>query len=782
MEKTVYLMTYDHGGYVLWEDRFYEKLLEAEKLLEKYPFFKIGLDNESFAYEQFGKTDPRIVKKIREMLKRFKGRFGIGASTYGQPLSVFISEESNVRQLTYAIKTNTEVLGVTPPVYAISEHALHSQLPQLLKSIGYESAIMRTHFMMYGYNPTIDAPYCSWAGEDGSEIPTVPTYDGEGAQFAKTTVDNWFLTRWPDKTEESPEDFVKQFSHIEPLLASRYDDMDLRCEKMIEYTKDKKNYKWVLLEDLKDIYKDTPQTPFAPKANDFKVRMPWGYCGGRLMRLARLCETGAAVAERCAAAASMLSCSIDEGLNEKAWKYALIVQHHDLQICGLTKETEEFAKASLEASDNAEKQAEKAIADSFIRKADNNVIVFNPLDRAVKVPVKAKIRFGIKNRGLGFVAVCMDEKIPCGLDYEEERKKKCIYGTVYFTAELKPFSAKCYAILPDDEAQMTFEPQSGSMIETSNYKIALDEGGIKSIYHKKQKRYIANGENSMLFKGIIDSREETSRGAWSVFQQSGVTTAYQTGTIGKIEYNFRMSVYDCSDRIECGVTFRHHGEKIGSSGEFEFLEDTNGFIHENKLRFALPCGGGRGVRDLPFLISETDDKYIQGNYWTGIEGGFAYLNRGAMCAVKEKDCLSLPLEYSNDYVWGKRILFGECSHEFAIYPFDSKEKVHTAAYEYNYKPLVFTAGAGQGKYSEEIVFLKSEMPENVLTTALYPQGDDILMRMYEISGKPAKVKIDSDFVKAEAETDLMGNEFKKADEHITLKPKEIKTILLSKKK
>lgn len=190
MEKTVYLMTYDHGGYVLWEDRFYEKLLEAEELLEKYPFFKIGLDNESFAYEQFEKTDPKVVNKIREMLERFKGRFGIGASTYGQPLSVFISEESNVRQLTYAIKTNMEILGVTPSVYAISEHALHSQLPQLLKGAGYESAIMRTHFMMYGYNPTINAPYCSWAGEDGSEIPTIPTYDGEGAQFAKTTVDN----------------------------------------------------------------------------------------------------------------------------------------------------------------------------------------------------------------------------------------------------------------------------------------------------------------------------------------------------------------------------------------------------------------------------------------------------------------------------------------------------------------------------------------------------------------------------------------------------------------
>ena len=36
MKKDMYLMTYDHGGYVFWEERFYEKLLEAEALLEKY--------------------------------------------------------------------------------------------------------------------------------------------------------------------------------------------------------------------------------------------------------------------------------------------------------------------------------------------------------------------------------------------------------------------------------------------------------------------------------------------------------------------------------------------------------------------------------------------------------------------------------------------------------------------------------------------------------------------------------------------------------------------------
>ena len=49
---------------------------------------------------------------------------------------LYISDESNIRQLTYAIKSNLEHFGETPSVYAISEFAFNNQLPQLLKKSG----------------------------------------------------------------------------------------------------------------------------------------------------------------------------------------------------------------------------------------------------------------------------------------------------------------------------------------------------------------------------------------------------------------------------------------------------------------------------------------------------------------------------------------------------------------------------------------------------------------------------------------------------------------------
>ena len=105
-EKKLYILTYDHGGYVLWGDRVKPRLKEIYKWMEKYPKLKIGLDYESFTFDEFSESDPEIVEMIKDLLERYPDRIGLGATTYGQPLSLTISEESNARQLIYAVKTN----------------------------------------------------------------------------------------------------------------------------------------------------------------------------------------------------------------------------------------------------------------------------------------------------------------------------------------------------------------------------------------------------------------------------------------------------------------------------------------------------------------------------------------------------------------------------------------------------------------------------------------------------------------------------------------------------
>ena len=48
LNDTTYILTYDHGGLILWGgEHFIERLKNATEWLDKYPSFKIGLDNES---------------------------------------------------------------------------------------------------------------------------------------------------------------------------------------------------------------------------------------------------------------------------------------------------------------------------------------------------------------------------------------------------------------------------------------------------------------------------------------------------------------------------------------------------------------------------------------------------------------------------------------------------------------------------------------------------------------------------------------------------------------
>lgn len=345
--EPLYLLTYDHGGIILWgAAHFLERLRDAIAWLDRYPHFKIGLDNEAYLYDYLAEREPAALEELRGYLQRYPTRFGIGTCTYGQPLSCFIGEESNIRQLQYGLETARHRLGRAPEIYLMSEHALHSQLPQILSSLGFRAAILRTHFMMYGYNPTFDAACGWWIGLDGSRIPAVPTYPGQGSEFGATTYDDWVLTRCPGpECKGSLDEFRARFEHIHPLIATRADDAGLRREDLVRMTEQRHDCRWLLLEDLPGVL-PTPAADMKTGPNDFVVRMPWGYCGNEIFDRTRQAEASVLAAERLAALEWLAGGPAREAELATAWKNLLIAQHHDIQICGLLPESRKFTGAS----------------------------------------------------------------------------------------------------------------------------------------------------------------------------------------------------------------------------------------------------------------------------------------------------------------------------------------------------------------------------------------------------------------------------------------------------
>lgn len=807
--KPLYILSYDHGGFVLWGNEVKPRLKELLEWMEEYPKLRVGLDYESFTFDEYSEVDPEIMELITCLLEKYPDRVGLGATTYGQPLSLFISEESNVRQLTYAIRTNLKHFGQTPSVYAISEFALNNQTPQMARLCGYKGAILRSHVMGYGYTKNFDLPWGRWIGKDLSEIPAVPTYEEQGRGFNCTTLDNWILSRWPrEGCYWSLEEFEEKFKHISPLLASRYDDLTQDVKDITEYIETKDDYKYVLLEDLPELYGEAKEE-MRTTDNDFHVQMPWGYCGNEIFNGCRESEVAAVQAEKLNALSVMLGgVSMQEKL-EQSWKYALVAQHHDVTICGLLDLSRRFIPDSLKLSSEVKESSLNVIKNRFADKDNESVLVMNthsfPIDEWVNVPVS------------GTVSAFDGET---ALDSEMSLDKKSVSVNV----KIAPFAIKKITLQPaveKTESDFSWNEETG-ILKTPLYNVKLTDKGIAFIEDSvKNIRIFDNGEGE-LFTAYVEDGNYSSKGKWNVHVLSHSASAVFEGKVSTIPCCFEMNFYGKQKRIDCKAKFELHGENVGRTGVTEGLKKSitiDGHRHEEKMNFIMNMcldENRRMVRDLPFSISDwngavrknesywypEDDirydeevtaeesfastTYLQGIYWLGMNdknNGIAVFNRGCMGSLIQGNRLEIPLLYSGTYLCGDRILDGVYEDEFALFPYDSTlsdAEIHRNAMSYVYQPTAVSLEKGDGELSDfNIADFKAEGGEVILTT-FYPEDGAIFARFCNYSDTSAVATFNFNGGKNMAETDLLGNVTSEiSDGKLNFRPWEIKTVKIS---
>ena len=803
VNDTTYMLTYDHGGLILWgSDHFRERLKNATEWLDKYPSFKIGLDNEAQIYDYFAENEPEILNELNNLLRKYKGRFGIGSCTYGQPLSQFINDESNIRQISYALEAERKYFNYRPPVYIMSEHAMHSQIPQIIKGFGFDGSIMRTHFMMYGYNPMFDVPIGWWVGLDGSKIPTIPTYVGEGAAFGKTTMDMWILTRYPgNDSQESMESFREKFKQINPLLASRADDSDLRKEDLVKEYEAKPKFSWVLLDELLSKY-PVPQTDMVTRPNDFVVRMPWGYCGNEIWNESRKAETSVLIAERLAALETLNGGQSHLEELDSAWKNLLLAQHHDVQIVGLLPEARKLLPVSINKSEETINEAMDYFASNMNGEGFKQVTVFNPLSWKQSKWIFANVALH-KGEARNFVAKCGEKIIPVNIITSNKLSDGSILeARIAFKAELPPLSLTSFSIMPAKEPEKPVlssirTDENNLECTTPYYEIKLSkEGGLTSIKDVKTGQLITNGEKrSAFFEGTIEGVDCQSQGKW-IIQKSSESTPWvkmvEYGFISSIPYQFEMTFYEDNPRIDCNVRFDFNGEKIGLLSD-NLRDSHSPFVHEEKLRFKFfpkIDTSAAGIRDLPFAISETKDKYVEGNYWTALSdgrSGIAFFNKGNMGSVREKDnSFSIPLAYAMYYVWGTRMLTGSYSYEFAFLPFTGSWKeadLHRKALEYSFQAVSAESKPTKGKLGFNVSTFSIDAENDVILTGLYPDKNGITARFYKAGNRTSdsSIQFEKSGMKM-TETTLDGKLMKESNGKIGFKPWEIKTFQIQLKR
>jgi hypothetical protein len=768
---------------------------DAVQWLDRYPGFKIGLENEAYTYDYLAEHQPAVLEEIRGYLKKYKGRFGIGTCTYGQPLSTYINEESNIRQIHYAQRANRKHFGVTPGTYLMSEHAMHSQMPQILNGFGFQGAIMRTHYMMYGYNPTFDASVGLWVGADGTCIWAIPTYQDEGAEFGRTPVDNWILTRCPgpECNGNSLEEFAKKFAHLRPLIATRADDAGLRREELVKQTEIHGGYRWVLLEDLPAAF-PAPTQELKTQPNDFKTRMPWGYCGNEIWIGCRKAEMAVLRAERLAAFESLLGGTSREAQLEKAWKELLVSQHHDVQICGLLPDARRHLAASMDASERVQDSALEFIAGKMKSAGPLQLTLFNPhswvFDGWVEVEFAAPREWTrqLEVRGEG-------TRIPAALTAALAGSGSVIRGgTVAIHARLSPLSVSSFSLAPSSQPESVPSPSvdsSGLSIENAHGRLRLHpQGGLAALEsHKSGKPLFQPGKRSGFFTGTIDGKKEESRGQWHFppgQEGSPRIVAVEAGVVGSIPYRTELTIWADSPRLDVRVRFDFDGQKIGAVTS-DPRDSRSAFVHEEKLRFKIfpaVTAPAVGVRDLPFIISETTEPYVNGIYWAAVSNGrtgLAIFNRGSMGAVREADGgFSIPLVFANSYIWGTRMLSGEFVYEFLLWPFEGpwqEAGLHKHALEYSLPCVGLASEPGNGDLGQTFQPITLASDE-IIASAVYPQGGAFYLRLYEHTGHAAATNLRAWRGQPLTEVNLAGESLAPAQNPVAFRPWQIRMLRL----
>jgi len=794
----VYAASYDHMGIILWGKKTYENVLDTQILrLAQYPEYAIGMDNEAYTYDFLAEKYPLLLSKVKNALFKFKGRLGIAACTYGQPLSMFINEESNIRQLTYGLETIEKQLGITNTVYIMSEHPFHAQLPQLLTGCGYKGAVLRTHFMMYGQNPEFNEPVCWWKGIDGSCIPALPTYKGQLSIPLKyffitgytSTSDNRILTdAISESTSLTLTDFKKQFENVvQPVIATRADDPRTN-ESLISFHENDKNVKWITAEDIFKVLPE-PQVDFMTQPNDFKVRMPWGYCGNRIWNSSREAEIKVLTAERLNAIAFSLNNISYEKEIDIAWKNLLVGQHHDIQICGIEKDATHFLGESLKKSNELIGILMKSIAEriGITENNEGRLVVFNPLPWKRTELVKADNGTSqpLTIDGLGFSSVNVSNK-------------KQIPSAFSWTADTTSNNLKI-------SGRKGWYEKVGRLI-TPFYEIYIAKtGGFRLIIDKTSGiQLVSPVKISGTFAALINGRDcESLVTNQTVSTDENGAVLIEKGEIGGIPFTSYWTFYKYTPRIDWHGEFDFNSQYIGRpripfniAGNSPLSEISKNAPltvtafndHEYKLRlrfYPLLMENWEGIRDLPFNIAETGNDYINGNYWTAVSDdrvGMAYFNKGLMGSIHEHDgAFSSVLAFSMPYIWGTRMLNGKYQYDLGIMLFQNDWKnadLHRLALEYNF-PFVQTTVNIQKQTLGTTWTPYGQKSGDAIMSALYVKNKNLYIRYYEYQGKSTDLSFEWNGKQVSNNTvNLREQEQDSNANQITLKPWQVQTFII----
>lgn len=766
-----------YGHYPPWVTQFMVDELKA------HPEWKLNLEIEPETWDMARTNTPEAYAAFKAMLEnQGDGRIEFVNPAFGQPYMWNISGESVIRQFSYGIKKVKEHFpNFRFATYASEEPCFTSALPGILKSFGFEHAVLKNPNTCWGgYTRGFGGELVNWIGPDGTAITTVPRYEVEALKKDST---------WQTIAEINSKDYIQaalQYGIRRPVGMCLQDAgwkegpwlrADRQFYKPSEYTI-WRNY----FQNTKALAQD-----WKFSQEDIQVSLVWGsQVLQRIAQESRAAENRLIMAEKLAAMAQIYKgVSWPQSSLDEAWKSLMLSQHHDCWIVPYNVRGSNSWASNVVVWTEKTKQASEGIIQRSIRALAGG----SEYQGGAAAPPYQRVRvfntMGTQRRDLAVL------DLPAGwegstasvVDSSGEKTLSQVVSSpskaVLFMANVPAMGYSTYRVEKSASespkgATAAIKTNGECKIETDLYKIVLDpsKGGIfKSLVAKKiGEKELIDTENPRFFNEIRGYFFKEGKFCSSA-ENSASFRLLESGPLrvrveiqGKIESHpvtQVITVVQGQERIDLSVKIDWQGNPgIGAdyaqSGRFKFEDNQKAFYDDRyKLLalFPLKTRFSKVYKNAPFDVTESKLTNTLFTTWDGIKNnvilnwvdvvdsaepwGMALLSDHTTSYTHGNDFpLGLTLQYSGMGLWGMNYkIKGPTEVHYALLPHAGKwDKAKLWSADDQWKePLVAVAQTGKAS-GEEQKSLFNTAGSGFEISSLMIDGHDVVVRLFNAEG------------------------------------------------
>ncbi|MBQ5972609.1 MAG: hypothetical protein IJL69_00265 [Oscillospiraceae bacterium] len=344
--------------------------------LERRPEWTVSLDVEPASYEWLRRNDREVYLRLRDFAcgKDTAGRLEFLNGAYAQPFNWAISGESTVRQLRRGISVIEGLFpGTRVDTYAVQEPCFTSQLPQILRGLGFERMSLKNSTCWGGYMARMPGGIVRLHAPDGTWIPAVVRYACEELYDCCATDASGY-------DRENVHTLADRCAAMGIPAANgmTFQDLGWLAHPMVEG----EDIEYLTYREYFRRFGDRMEGDVDFSQEDVLCALPWGTpeltavtrraraLERELPRIEKLCMLADSLGVLPARAAERLA---------DAWDALLWCQHHDAYICAMSPRWQEFVRdrgahaGEIAASLKADAVAAMTDLSAGLRPAENEI-------------------------------------------------------------------------------------------------------------------------------------------------------------------------------------------------------------------------------------------------------------------------------------------------------------------------------------------------------------------------------------------------------------------------